>query len=463
MGCSHFLTQEPILKQSNELVTASYKGLNSAVLGAYSRLADASWYGANYVLDAEMRSGNGKLAFINGYGSGRSATSYNFAYTPNTTSGVWGLGYYIIGAANTVLLNLDGKEDNNVTKQDLDNLKAEALFLRALSHFDIVRLFAQPYSKDPNGAGVPIVLSAESGALIARSTVSEVYTQIIEDLKNAETLMEDDYSRADDVTDPYAAVSKPAVQALLSRVYLNMQKWQECADYSTKVINNTNYKMWTAAEYKKVWGADVPSKGEVIFEIYGIKANEYDGYWDGPSHMTNPDGYGDVAVSKDLVSLYAAGDVRNDFRAVDDADLVWTKKYVGKGKGDAKNTPDVNNVIVLRLSEMYLNRAEAIANGATVAGASVLSDLNVITSNRNAKAYTTATKDDIFTERRKELAFEGQFWFDSARCGKSITRVDYVGDAKVQNISYPNYMFVLPIPQREIDVNPSLVQNEGYN
>ncbi len=462
-GCSNFLTQEPILTQSTELTLSSFKGLNSSVLAAYSPLVATNWYGAGFVLEAEMRSGNGKLARIGGYGSGRYENPYNLSYNPSTTSGLWGRGYYVIGAVNNVIDNLEGKESSEVPAQDIKNLHAEALFLRALAHFDICRLFAQSYTKDPNGIGVPVVLHTDPTGQPARNKISEVYDRVVDDLTQAESIMSDDYSRKGQVADPYAAVSKPAVQALLSRVYLYMGRWQDAANYATKVINNTKFRMWTADEYSKVWGVDVPSEGEVIFEVYGIKANEYDSYWDGPSHMTNPIGYADVAVSQDLVKLYKDGDVRKDFKSVTDTDLlVWTKKYIGKGKGDALNTPDVNNVIVLRLSEMYLNRAEAIANGASIPGVTVISDLNAITSKRNADAYTSATKDDIFNERRKELAFEGHFWFDSARAAKGITRVDYVGDPNNQNIPFPDHRFALPIPLREIDVNPNLVQNDGY-
>ncbi len=215
------------------------------------------------------------------------------------------------------------------------------------------------------------------------------------------------------------------------------------------------------AEYTKVWGKDVAgATGEVIFEVYGKKDNDYDSWWEGPSHMTNPIGYADCAANDDLTGLFEATDVRgNLFRT--DADgasgSLWTLKYVGKGDGDAINTPDFNNVIVLRLSEMYLNRAEAISNGAAIPGASTLGDLNAIRANRGVSPLVSAGSDAIFNERRLELNFEGHLWFDYAR-----TKRGFYNSNIDQNLTADDYRFLLPIPQRELDVNKNLVQNSGY-
>jgi len=461
VGCKDFLVEDPILSQSTELTMATFTGLNNAIAGAYSPLADGVWYGPGFVLESEMRSGNGKKPTIGAFDSGRYTVPYLLNYNESTTSGLWGYAYFVISAVNNVLDNMEGKEnESGVTQEMINNLKAESLFLRALSHFDLVRLYAQPYTYDPNGPGVPVVLHTDPAGMPARNTVKEVYDQIVSDLLEAENLMSDSYTRSN-AQDPSAVASKPAIQALLSRVYLYMGEWQKCADYSTKVINNSKFSMWTANELPNVWGVDIPSGGEVIFELYGLKSNSYDEYWEGPAYMTSPDGYADVAASNDLVNLYEEGDVRGSLFQThpDGPGLYWTSKYIGKGKG----TPDVNNVIILRLSEMYLNRAEAIVNGASVAGTSAVSDLNTITSNRGAAEYTSAGKEDVFQERRKELAFEGHLWFDYPRCGRGMVRNDYTGtDVTNKNIPFPDYRWALPIAKRELDVNENLVQNEGY-
>jgi hypothetical protein len=171
--------------------------------------------------------------------------------------------------------------------------------------------------------------------------------------------------------------------------------------------------------------------------------------------MTNPIGYADCAAHTDLTALYEAGDVRGNLFRTDPDNVsgsLWTTKYKGKGLGDALSTPDVNNVIVLRLSEMYLNRAEAIINGATISGVTALSDLNAIRDQRGATALASAGSDVVFNERRLELAFEGHLWFDYARTNRPSLRSD-------KPLAADDNKWLMPIPQREIDVNSNLVQN----
>lgn len=459
-GCENFLDEAPILSQSSDITLSTYNGLNNAVAGAYSPLASTSWYGAFYVLDAEMRAGNATIPSNTDFTSGRMTVAKDLSYNPSATSGLWGFAYYVISAANNVLSNLEGKDVGEVTAQDLNNIKAEALFLRALAHFDMVRLYATSYAKNPTGLGVPIILTTDltGQEMPERNTIEAVYDQIIEDLLEAESAIDPDYVRSG--TDPKAVVTLPAIQALLSRAYLYSQKWQEAADYATLVIENPAYNMWTAAELPNVWGRNIAGVGgEVIFEVFALASNSYDGWWEGPSHMTNPIGYADCAAHEDLTTLYEVGDVRGDLFVTDPdaaSGSLWTTKYEGKGIGDAMGTPDVNNVIVLRLSEMYLNRAEAIINGAVVPGATALSDINTITSNRGAAAYTSAGSDIVFGERRKELAFEGHLWFDYARTNRASVRSDLPLPAD-------DHKWLLPIPKRETDVNKNLVQNDGYN
>ena len=129
-GCKDFLVEDPILSQSNELTLATFDGLDKATLGAYSPLASASWYGNDFVLRTELATSNGKKWIGSTFDSGRCNDLYNLIYNDNNTSGVWGYAYYVISAANNIMDNLEGKESSDVTTQDLNNLKAECLFLR---------------------------------------------------------------------------------------------------------------------------------------------------------------------------------------------------------------------------------------------------------------------------------------------------------------------------------------------
>lgn len=445
------------MAQSNELTLSTYEGLDKSVAGAYSPLASSSWYGADFIIYNELKTSNGKKWIGSSWDSGRCNDIYNINFNPNQTSSLWGYAYFVISAVNNVMDNLEGKETPDVTAQDLNNLKAECLFLRALSHFDLVRTYAQPYCFEAGAAhlGVPIVLKTDSSAKPARNTVKEVYDQIVADLLEAESLIDPSYVRAG-VTDKTSVASLPAIQALLSRVYLYSENWQGAADYANKVITNYNYTLWTAEEVADAacYTVDVPAGGEVIFQVYGAKTNSYDGYHDGLAPMCGPSGYGDAGASTDLKAIYEEGDVRGTLFQEQDG-VLWTAKYKGKGLAD----PDLTNTIVIRLSEMYLNLAEAVVNGAQ--GYNAPQALEALATSRGATVQT-ATKEGVYLERQKELAWEAHYWFDLARTKRNMTRIDFVGDESAKNLEWGDYRWAMPIPLRETGVNPNLKQNLGY-
>ncbi len=475
VSCQDFLTEDPLMSQSTELTLADYNGLNKAIAGAYSPLVGGNWYGAFFVLDADMRAGNAMIPTHTSFQSGRMMTPYYMTYEPNATSSLWGTAYYLISACNNVINAIDTKGDELVsslaTKQDLNNLKAEALALRAFAHFDLLRL----YGSNDGEYGVCVITEPQLPTdMPARATVEDTYKQIISDLTTAEGLMSDSYQRAG-VSDPKATIDKMVIKALLARVYLYHKEWGKAADYATQIINSGKYKLWTAAEYTSVWSKDIAGAGgEVIFEVYGKQANSYDQYWEGPSHMTNPVGYADCAATKQLVDLFEDGDVRGTtgIRPTDDGKVMfctdpdrasggqlWTMKYYGKGEGNAVTSPDVNNTIVIRLSEMYLIRAEALLNGASISGATALKDLNTIREKRGASTLTNVGKTEVALERRLELNFEGHYWFDVKRTGGTIS---YTDPNVSRKIAPGDKFWSLPIPKREIDINENLVQNPGY-
>lgn len=457
-ACDGFLEEEPLMKQSNELTYATFDGLNQAGAALYSMMQSASWYDGQFVLQSELRGGNAKNPLsIPGSGRYRQDTQWN--YNESSTSSLWSYAYYTISWANNIINNLESSDNSDVTDEDVNNLKAEALFVRALCHFDLVITYGQSYKCGAGNPGVPVILVTENGQP-ARNTVGEVYDQIVKDLLEAESLMSDSYAR-EGVDDAAAACTKPAIQALLSRVYLYMENWQGAADYATKVINSGKFSLASGDDYLGMFtAATAPKGGEIIFEIYGSKKNDY---WDesGWTHLAyitswgdGNDGSGDVCATSDLVDLYEAGDIRLNLFAKNENDNLILK-YAGK----AGSVPRETNIPVLRLSEMYLNRAEAISKGASVSGASARGDLEAIAEKRGA---TVPAQYSVLEERRKELMFEGHIVYDLARTQTALKRTDFDGTVNQNIPAAPDYRWAMPIPKREMDANPNMTQNEGY-
>lgn len=456
---SDFLEEEPNLTQANEIVLSNFDGLNQATAGTYTYLDHESWYGSAYNIIADLRADNAKSSPIS---SGRYQLDYNWNYNSANTAGYWSIGFYTIAKANNVLNAINETYDISieptVTQDMLDHLKAEALFMRSLAYFDLVRLYGQPYTFAPESLGVPLVYVTEIGEP-ARNTVGEVYQQIVKDLTDAIDMFDSEfYSNYRAVIDPKAVATADATRALLARVYLYMGDYTNAAAYASQIIAKTSdYSMYTVGNYTTVWGTDGAS--EVIFEVYGSTGNANNPYWENIGNMYDPDGYGDVCATNNLLALFEAGDVRaNLFKTKAGYEAFrWPSKYPGKANLREDNIP------ILRLSEMYLIRAEASLNGVVTSGVTALDDYNMIRTNRGLASATSVNMNDLFDERRRELCFEGHLVFDYARLNKSLDRVDE--DNKIsgtEDISFPSYRWALPIPISEMEANENMVQNPEY-
>ena len=478
-----FLYEAPEQKQSTEITLGSIDGIKKAVAGAYSPLSAAAWYGSDFITNCELRACNARKPIDNKWDSGRCKPGYDWSYTSSSTmSGLWSFAYYTLANANEVLDNVDGKAD----EQTVNGIKAEALFLRAISHFDLVRTFGQPYTQvDPTTSlGVPVMLHATNGTP-ARNTVAEVYEQIEADLLEAEKLMPDDYNTEGTyhqvVADYKAVASKEAIQALLSRVYLYMGKWQAAADYATKVINSGKFGLWNEDELTTVYNQNVasPKSGEVIFEVYGDQGNYLfsDQNWEFLMWISSPRGSGDFGAAHDVYDLYSDEDARKKLFVTDPeaGTQYWTTKYAGKDN----SSPSYNNTILIRLSEMYLIVAEAEARQDHKEEANKY--LNILRSNRivdyvteNYSEQKTLLKE-IKEEREREFIGEGMRMSDIRRYGEGFERkpnhdeneeLDAIIVKQGRALKYTanDYRLTWPIPKAEIDANPHLAgqQNPGY-
>lgn len=455
-----FLDRPPILEESRELVLQSFTGMNNATIGLYAEFYHSSWYGAALPIVTDLKGDNAKSSPIS---SGRYQQNYNWNQDPSQTmAGLWFRAYRSITSASNVI-NAAPNVDLLPGQQEawIDHLVAEAKFIRALAHFDLVRVFAQPYTHQPNSLGVPVITITRIGEP-ARNTVAEVYEQIEKDLTDAIGLFSDDANafyntHRQGSTNLKGYASRNAARALLARVKLYKGEYTQAAEYATEIIN-AGYQLYTADNFMDAWGTNGAS--EIIFEVFGSTGNGNWPSWEEIGYLYYPGGsYGDVCASNAHLSLYDPNDVRLGIfeEPGSQPGYFWpTNKYPGKNDPNRRD----NNIPVLRLSEMYLIRAEARLNGA---GGSAADDLNAIREKRGVAPINNPTMDDIFDERRRELAFEGHILFDYARLGRTLIREDE--DNRLTGpttISFPSHLWAMPIPIGEMEANPNMEQNPGY-
>ncbi len=451
VSCSDsFLELTPQQSVPDTEALTNLEDFESSITGVYNLLSGSEYYGRYMILIPDVLADdvkqNAQANRIEDY-----AEHIQRVSDPDA-SRLWTTMYKAINALNTIINSDVEVAEVNRTKQN--HIIGEALALRGLVYFDLVRMFAQHYTFTPDAShlGVPLVLNFSPEDEPSRNTVGEVYDQVISDMTTSLTLMSDN-SR----TNNSNTLSKIAVKALLARVYLNSENWNSAEAMATDVIDANNYSLIPNDKYYELWTTD--NSSESIFEISMTEVDNVGGQ--GIAGLYSQKVFGDYLPSNDVVKLYEPGDARLATFAEDD-------KLNGEfAPFRMIKYPDINgfdNVKVIRLAEIYLIRAEARANiGTNIEGAQA--DYNVVHQRANADAADiTATglalKEAIFLERRLELAFEGQRLWDLMRMKMDIVRTQCT--AEICLIPYGSDTVILPIPQNETDANPNIEQNPGY-
>ena len=322
-------------------------------------------------------------------------------------------------------------------------LEAEARFIRGFCHFDLVKWYAQSYlfTAEASHLGVPIITKTEIGEP-SRNTVKEVYDFVIEELTYAA-------ENLDNSKIPFFA-NKAAAYALLSRVYLYKGDWSLAEAAATSALAEVS-TVYTETEWVDSW--DLFGAGEALFEISNNPASDSDVPGGGENFPSLYDyaGYGDLVLTDDVVSIFDHKDIRGGIIYADPNGEYRCMKYPGYN-----GVVGVDNFIVIRVSEVYLNRAEARIE--QTKGALALADINMIRSNRGLADLLTVDIDDILLERRRELLLEGHQLFDLTRRGLDVDRgADCY--ASVDYVPYGNYLLAFPIPDNEVNANTNMVQN----
>lgn len=468
------------LTSSSDLAVAR-TGMYAALKGN-SNLVD--YYGQQFFVYGDVHAGD-DYQYNNIGGSNRASFYYDMNYqtasefTSSTSSSnvAWKSPYIVIGRANRIIAAAEGGalSDAAEAKATIDQYAAEAKVLRALAHFDLVRIYGKPYTEDQGASlGVPLVTGVlESNAKPARSTVAEVYAQVVKDLTEAIS------SNALATETEPGYVSVWGAKAILSRVYLNMGDYANALSVAEDIIKNSGAALWTRDQYFKAWDASTPNESEFLFRL-NVKGSTDNNDLNGIGNLQQREGYKEMVATKKFVDMLTSDpkDVRNDMflpatAAKEVATYGTNKVYLNKLRGQGGNLRNVTIVPIIRLSEVYLTAAEcAFRNNDKTKAVEYLNDLvkNRTTTEASLATVDNITLERILIERRKELIGEGQRYFDALRNNETITRYTSEADKgwhktlskEAQSFNRDYFKAIAAIPQAEINANPNIKQNTGY-
>lgn len=463
MACEDdFLDKEPSNQISEKIITSNDVTIEIGINGTYRTLASYRFDGLYIPAIVEVTSGDALICQANNYSWFVTTYQFNEQSTDVYPNYIWQRAYGVIDNANVILAGID-KASGDIDK--LDNLKGEALALRAYSYMLLSNMFqAETYSANPQAQCVPLRVepyTAVGSADLPRATNEQVFDQIEKDLLAAVEIIRDNNRQG--------RFSKRAVQGLLARLYLQMEQWNDAATWALACHRNQTLNPSLITDGFYDYNAET---------IFGFDYTETDhgGYASQPSfwYFSRPGydgviyGYSSIRYTPEFVNLFSDDDARKMF-FVDDLGFFGSDGTFFTYKFQHRNDQlSVARMIKMRVSEMYLIEAEAKAhfdeNGArnalfTVQKRSIPS-ANLSTNTGNNLI------NEIFVERKKELYGEGFGVLDNKRMKIDVDRSSsYHWGYPETSIKWDSPILTMPIPQAEIDANELISpsdQNEAY-
>ncbi|RYF65300.1 MAG: RagB/SusD family nutrient uptake outer membrane protein [Cytophagaceae bacterium] len=442
-----FLDLKPLSQPNVDNFYKTANDFGNAVNGAYDVLQSANQYGGDFNTLLEARSDN----VLDNDPSSNAGLRYNLDrfIEPTTNSllrDTWGSLYTGINRSNLILDKIDGVTFDNTLK---NRYKGEAQFIRALSYFNLVRLWGK----------VPLVLKAGSttdSRSYVRNEVAEVYAAIEKDLTDAAANLPASYTGAD-----VGRATSGAAKGLLGKVLVTEKKFSQAATVLREVTTAGTYRL--LPNVADVFAVANKNNAEILFAVkfkkgVGGALPEGHALWYGTNIGDN--------IEASLRAAYPTGDARRaltvQIPVPSNVNVVPRKFY-----DEFSAISDVGNDFpVLRYADVLLLFAEAVAESNSLFSPDALAALNQVRSRAGAPVYTQTQlatqatfREAIINERRLELALENDRWFDLVRTGKAFDAL------KVTGITVPANRLIYPVPQSEIDTynNPTtFAQNPGY-
>lgn len=383
----------------------------------------------------------------------------------------WGYYFGIVAAANSVICNVDSVPDATLTLAERKQWKAEALILRSMIYFDIVRMWgdAPLITVEP-----PAITNANLAQVYhlyypKRDSSSLVYRQIVKDLNTA---LEPGGAPAIDKTNKFK-LSRTVANALLAKIYAEkpVRDYNKVIQYCNEVekdvtlvpnygdlfdMNSTNTDVKNRNTSESIFEITFSGGTNWLYWLYGRDASDPASKYDWAKWCT---------PTRDLLKAFDdEKDVVRKAQTVIFADVTWSNHYPSKGYPHMyKYRSKYHSIIKLRLADLLLLKAEANVGLNKIAEATAL--VNQVRTRAKLPALTSVTINDVLKERRLELAFEGQRWFDLVRTGKVEEVMNTLNSRDAGRLPMKTVtpdMELFPIPQPQIDKNPAMAQNPGY-
>lgn len=453
------LIEKPVDQFTLDEAIRTETDMRSVLNGTYDQYSSAAGFGTDVLVFGDLISDN---VFITAKPSDVAYRNTGFL---NWSQDISDFGMLRPIYSGIILSNIVINDTNLPESTTVNNYKGEARIARAVGYFYLLNFYSpNPTSGVNQEYGVPLNLdNYNASAKLPRATVAEVYDQIISDLTTGISLMTNEQPQNKGYLSPTAA------RLLLSRVYLTRGKagdYEKAVQYADAVINSagTNgFDFVSKDDYVNYFSStDILVSEDRPETVWEINMNGTPGENTSVNNhlaafYSNTGAKRRFLFTQGFYSSFPASDVRRSLfntggaPSEDEPKGVWTKKY-------SRTTSEGNytlNTKVLRMSEAYLNKIEAkFKLGKT---SEALTELNEFAASRGGSTYSSATLENILTERRKEFFAEGQRFFDLKRNNLGFHKdtncysiiCDVPGDSK---------LFIIPMPQSEMNLNPNMAQ-----
>ena len=462
-GCGNsWLNLSPNTSIDSDEAIQELRDLEFALNGIYSTMQSGNYYGGQMTYFGDIAADD--MMSYKTTSSG--ASFYLYKYNKdNATNSFWSV-YYTLSKNIAIAMNameeieMDIVADREFTTpggrvttegEFYNELRGQALAIRALALFDMTRLYGYPYMKDQGASlSVPIVTDVvDMDYKPSRNTVKESYEVILIDLNEAVSIINEKPRDG--------RLNKWAVYTLLSRVHLYMGNDDLALDAAEKGIQgalNHGFGLLDNDEYAGAWSK--PFNKEFIFEIVNLTTDSPGkssvGYYYRRYNM--------IATNKFFKNKLAkSNDVRKALVSTASSRRPFCMKFPEQ---DGKSYEDCN-VVVFRMSELYLNAAEAAVKlGNNTKALEYF--LPIYKRTNEVWQASEVTMDDILEQRRVEFWGEGHRFFDLMRNNQRIERTDYLDAVPMdaRSFDWDFYRIVLPIPRKETNLNENIQQNPGY-